>query len=97
MVFLNGQVSYYHDIDKYLDHLAPVFLCRLESEYKLGKAYRYFSCDFVREIFFSDITNSEMCILKCKVIPSQRINNKPYDVWAIVRKDVSDKPGGEIS
>ena len=87
---------YYHDIAKYLNHLAPVFLCRLESEYKLGRAYRYFSCDFVREVFYFDLHSTDLCILKCKVLPSQRLNNKPYDVWAIIRKDLPEKPGGEI-
>ena len=87
---------YYYDIAKYLNHLAPVFLCRLESEYKLGKAYRYFSCAFVREVFYFDLNSTDLCILKCKVLPSQRLNNKPYDVWAIIRKDLTEKPGGEI-
>ena len=30
------------------------------------------------------------------MLPSQRLNNKPYDVWAIIRKDLPEKPGGEI-
>lgn len=86
---------YYHDIAKYLDHLSPVFLGLLESEYKLGKAYRYFCCDFVREVLYLNL-NNDLCIMKCKVIPSQRTSDKPYDVWAIVRQDKPDKPGGEI-
>ena len=68
---------------------------KLDKEYKLGKAYRYFSCQFVREIFLNDI-NSQYYILKCKVIPSQRVTQKPYDVWALVEKDTSETPGGEI-
>ena len=44
----------------YLNHLAPVFLCRLESEYKLGKAYRYFSCDFVREVFYFELNSTDL-------------------------------------
>ena len=71
---------YYHDIAKYLNHLAPVFLCRLESEYKLGKAYKYFSCDFVREVFYFDLHSTYLCILKCKLLPSQRLNYKPYGI-----------------
>ena len=31
-----------------------------------------------------------------KVIPCQRVNNKPYDVWVILQKDTVDKPGGNI-
>ena len=88
---------YYHDIAKYLNHLAPLFLSRLESEYKLGKAYRYFSCDFVREVFYFDIVNTDLCLVKCKVLPSQRLtSSKPYSVWGVIRKDLPEKPGGEI-
>ena len=86
---------YYHDIAIYLKHLAPEFLNRLEAEYKLGKAYRYFSCDFVRKVLYSEVSD-ELCILKCKVIPSHSMNNKPYDVWAVLRRDKNEKPGGEI-
>ena len=35
------------------------------------------------------------CILKCKIVPSQRVSIKPY-VWAIIEKDQIDKPGGKI-
>ena len=51
----NWPSLYYHVIAKYLDHLAPTFISQLESEYKLGKAYRYFSCEFVREMFYFDL------------------------------------------
>ena len=91
----NWPSLYYHDIAKYLDHLAPAFLCKLESEYKLGKAYRYFSCDFVRDVGFYAI-DEYLCVLKTKVIPSQAVNNKPYDVWVVLRRDINEKPGGEI-
>ena len=42
---------YNNDIAKYLNHLAPEFISKLDKEYKLAKAYRYFSCQFLREIF----------------------------------------------
>ena len=86
---------YYHDIAKYLDHLTPDFLCKLDSEYKLGKAYRYFSCDYVRKIFYFDL-DGDLCVMKSHVVPSQRVNNKPYEVWIVIRKDIVDIPGGEI-
>lgn len=92
----NWPSLYYHDIAKYIEHLAPTFISQLENEYKLGKAYRYFSCEFVREIFYFDLINTDLCILKSKVIPCQRVNNKPYDVWVILQKDTVDKPGGNI-
>ena len=94
---LNWPSLYYHDISKYLSILAPEFIYRLETEYKLGKAYRYFSCDFVREIFYHPVSESSfLCLLKCKVVPSQRTSTKPYEVWAIIEKDLEDKPGGKI-
>ena len=65
----NWPSLYYHDIAKYLDHLASIFISQLESEYKLGKAYRYFRCEFVREIFYFDLANTDLCNLKSKVVP----------------------------
>ena len=92
----NWPSLYYHDIAKYLDHLASTFISQLESQYKLGKASRYFSCEFVRGILYFDLANTDLCILKSNVVPSQRVNNKLYDVWAILQKDTVDKPGGDI-
>ena len=34
--------------------------------------------------------------MKCKLIPSQCINSKPYDVWAVVQKNKPNEPGGYI-
>ena len=87
----------YKDIATLLSFTQPDFIKRLESEYKQGKAYRYFSCEFVREIFFNEIKEeSPVCLLKCKVVPSQRVNSKPYDVWAVVEKNKPHDAGGYI-
>ena len=40
--------------------------------------------------------NNELCVLKCKVIPSHCINNKTYDVWAVIRRDSDEKRSGEV-
>ena len=40
--------------------------------------------------------DSKYCILQTKCLPSQRISQKSYTVWAIVRKDQSDSDVGEI-
>ena len=70
---------------------------RTECEYKQGKAYRYFTNNFVQEVFVNNVSeDSKYCILQTKFLPSQRISRKPYTVWAIVRKDESDSSGGEI-
>ncbi|XP_052820515.1 uncharacterized protein LOC128246371 [Mya arenaria] len=70
---------------------------RLLNEYKVGKAYRYFESEWVKEVYIHDVReSSDKCILKTKVTPSQAINNKCYDVWVIVTKDNVNGPGGEI-
>ena len=70
---------------------------RIECEYKPGKAYRYLTNNFVQEVFVNGVSeDSKYCILQTKCLPSQRISQKPYTNWAIVRKDKSDSSGGEI-
>ena len=87
----------YPDIADWVKLTQSDFINRLQSDYKQGKCYRYFENDFVREILFHPITvASKFCILKTKVIPSQRVNSKPYDVWVVLTKDRTDEPGGNI-
>jgi hypothetical protein len=70
---------------------------RVLNEYKEGKAYRYFSCEWVKEIYFHPFrTNSETCLLRAKVTPSQSVNQKDYDVWVAVKKDSKSGPGGQV-
>ena len=93
----NWPSSFYTDIANLLSLTQPDFNKCLESEYRQGKAYRYFSCEFVREIYINELNKeTPVCILKCKVIPSQRINSRPYDVWAVVQKNKPNEPGGYI-
>ena len=53
---------------------------------------RVYQGNFINEL------NKEIpvSILKCKIIPSQCINSKPYDVWAVVQKNKPNEPGGYI-
>ena len=67
---------------------------RLECEYKEGKAYRYYSNDFVSEVLRNTL-DSESPYFKSKCLPSQRVSAKQYDVWVIVEKD-RESPGGKI-
>ena len=86
----------YIDIANLIGLTQPDFIKRLQSDYKQGKCYRYFACDFVREVFYHPISDSSrLCFLKCKCIPSQKVKSKPYDVWAVIVKDHLE-PGGEI-
>ncbi|KAL5021765.1 hypothetical protein ScPMuIL_000920 [Solemya velum] len=89
---------YFVDISNYLQTKNPQELVsRLMNEYKEGKAYRYFTCDWVKEVHFHPIRdNSLFCVLKADVCPSQKINNKPYQIWAIIKKDRDEAPGGYI-
>ena len=70
---------------------------RLHCEYKEGKAYRYFTDEFVKEVLIHLISeSSKYCIMKTKCTPSQRVSAKPYDVWVVVEKDTPIHPGGQI-
>ena len=66
----NWPSIFYTDIANLLSLTQSDFIKRLESEYKQGKAYRYFSWEFVKEIYINELNNeTSLCILKCKVIP----------------------------
>ena len=69
----------------------------MKCEYKEGKAYRYFTDEFVKEIFINPISDlSKYCMMKTRCVPSQRVSSRPYDVWAIIQKDTEECPGGEV-
>ena len=89
---------FYNDIANYLKILGPDFINKLDRKFKLGKAYSYFADNFVREIYYHNISEkSKYCILKCRVVPSQKVSSKPYHVWAVFVKNVeSDFPVGTI-
>ena len=89
---------YITDISAYIDGTSPsAVVHKLMNEYKLGKAYRYFDNEWVREVLIHQISDEcDKCFLKAKVKSSQRVNNASYNVWVCVKKDQSEKPGGEI-
>ena len=79
---------FYNDNANYLKILGPDFISPLDREYKLGKVYCYFADNFVREIYYHNISEK---------VPSQKVSSKPYHAWAVVVKDVdSDFPGDTI-
>ena len=62
-------------------------LHRLNCEYKEGKAFRFFSCDFVKEIYFHDVSDTcPYCFIRARVTPSQRTSATPYTAWALLQK-----------
>ena len=59
---------YYMDIERFMRNLNKKddLLRRLNCDYKEGKAYRYFKCDFVKEIFYHQISEKDKyCYLRC--------------------------------
>ena len=58
---------YFSNIDIFLTQIntSGELLNRLEREYKEGKAYRYFKCEWVKDIYHHEISkNSKYCFLK---------------------------------
>ena len=91
-LYLTGISRFFHNVISSED-----LIHRLECEYKEGKAYRYFTDEFVKEVYFHTISpSSPFCIMKTKCTPSQRVSAKAYDVWAIIKKDTDEHPGGEV-
>ena len=90
---------YFSDISRfYSETLAKKnLLTRLECDYKEGKAYRYFTNQFVGETYINNVTkDSRYCLFRTRCLPSQRVSSKLYTVWAIVKKDSINCPGGNI-
>ncbi|KAK7089418.1 uncharacterized protein [Littorina saxatilis] len=91
---------YISDISDYLKKTAANqidLIHRLLNNYKEGKAYRYFTCEWVREIMYHPVRKTaSLCILKAAVYPSMSIRNKPYRVWVMITKKNETSAGGEI-
>ena len=50
---------------------------RVECQHKQGETYRYFTNNFVGEVFINNWNNeSKYCFLKTKCLPSQRVSSK---------------------
>ena len=91
-VYLTDITRFYRDVINKED-----LNWKIECEFKQGKAYRYFTNNFVQEVFVNNVSeDSKYSILQTKCLPSQRISQKPYTVFTIVRKDQSDSIGEEI-
>ena len=90
---------YLADIIRFYDKLIAKrdLIQRIECEYKLGKGYRYFSNNFIGEVYIINLdNNSKFSLFRTKCVPSQRVSMKQY-VWTVVRRDCADVIGGEIS
>lgn len=73
----------YVDIDLYMKQKGSV---GLSSEgltaYKTGKAFSYFSCDWLKEVSYHPITKKHVCCyMKASCLASNRINDVPHTLW----------------
>ena len=50
--------TYCNDVIDYSEILGLAFLNQLDQSYKLGKAYHFFSDNFVRKIFYHNISEN---------------------------------------
>ena len=66
------------------------------NNYKEGKAYWYFTCEWVREIRYHPIRASAPCVLQADVHASMSICKKPYKVWVMASKKTQNCAGAEI-
>ena len=58
--------------------------------YKSLCAYEYVISGHIQPVLFHPITEeSEICFLKTKVIPSQRVRDTDHQLWACISKDGS--------
>ena len=74
----------------------PDFLKRLQSDYRQGKCYWYFTCEFFWEVLYHPITAaSKLHFLKCKLVLSHWVKSKPYNVWALIENN-NKIPGGNV-
>ena len=58
------------------------------KNYKVGKAYEYFACGWLKEVFYHPVTTSSpVAILRSKCCPSQRLKTDYHDVWVCLSKE----------
>jgi hypothetical protein len=52
------------------------------TAYKTGKAFSYFACDWLSEVYYHMINRKhQCCYLKTTCLPSNRINDNPHSLW----------------
>jgi len=58
------------------------------NEYKIGKAYEYYHCNWLKEVFYHEIAGDcDFCFLRAWCTPSQRLNDEDHSVWVCASKD----------
>ena len=82
----------YLDIHWFMKECGSVGLNReAMTAYKTGKAYSYFQCDWLKEVFYCPISKQhECCYLKAKCTPGNRVNYPPHNLWVKIKKKSGD-------
>ena len=65
---------------------------RILNEYKEGKGYRYYTSEWLKEVFFHDLghVGPDLCFLKAQCTPSQRLSDVPHRAWILVYKTTGE-------
>lgn len=79
------------DIYTYLIERPGIYTRESLKAFKSLEAYQFFISGHVKLVWYHSITDDvPFCFVKAKVIPSQRINDKPHDPWVCLdKKDAS--------
>lgn len=61
------------------------------TAYKTGKAFSYFSCEWLKEVYYSPISRKhECCFLKTICVPSNRVSDIPHSLWVKLMKKTGE-------
>ena len=67
------------------------------GKYKVCKAYSFFASGFVDTLYSHTFVTIGEYILKCKVTPSQRVRDEPWEVWVAIDTNWGGGGGGVLS
>ncbi|WAR00132.1 hypothetical protein MAR_024504 [Mya arenaria] len=82
----------YPDIYNYLINYPGLYTAESLKAYKSLDGYNYFHCGHVQQVLYHELSKeSTACLLKTKVTPTQRVNDKPHETWVCI-----DKKGGHV-